>query len=124
MLPAQSEILLGYLYKTSGHTAFLLILIATLGNVLGSCFNWVIGRYLNKLKDKKWFPVKEKSLDQATRIYNKYGIWTVLFAWVPFIGDPLTIVAGFLRANFPLFLALVTIGKCGRYIFVIWILSL
>jgi len=124
IFPAQSEILLGALYKYGQYDAVILILVATAGNVLGSCVNWAMGRYIVMLKTKKWFPISEKGLNHATNLYNKYGIWTVLMAWVPFIGDPLTIVAGFMRANFFLFLLLVTIGKGGRYIFLIYILSL
>ena len=123
ILPAQSEILLTVLYLSGNHDVITLILVATLGNVLGSVINYYIGRSLTYLKSKKWFPIKT-NLDKATKFYNKYGIWTALFAWVPFIGDPLTIVAGVLRANFLLFLILVTIGKCGRYIFFVWLLSL
>jgi len=46
-------------------------------------------------------------------------VWSLLFAWVPFIGDPLTFAAGVLRVNFWLFLLLVSIGKAGRYAVVI-----
>lgn len=123
ILPAQSEALLAGLYLSGDHINAILILVATFGNVLGSCVNWLLGRYLLQWKDKKWFFVKPDSLEKATNLYKKYGTWTLLFAWVPFIGDPITVVAGFLRTNFYLFLALVTIGKFSRYVVVIAILS-
>ena len=72
--------------------------------------------YLIHFKDKKWFPVNEKMLKKATDFYQKYGVWSLLLAWTPFLGDPLTIVAGIFRTNIYLFLTLVTIGKAGRYI--------
>ena len=124
ILPAQSEILLGYLYLEEAIHPFLLLLFATAGNVLGSCFNWVMGRFIRQLGNKKWFRVNEKTLAHATKIYNKYGAWTLLFAWVPFIGDPLTIVAGILRTNFIIFVSFVTIGKLLRYIAVLYALGL
>tara|TARA_B100001750_G_scaffold247422_1_gene273122 strand:- start:1678 stop:2115 length:438 start_codon:yes stop_codon:yes gene_type:complete len=123
ILPAQSEILLGAYYIAGKSDPYLLLLFATTGNVLGSCVNWIIGRSLNRLKNYKWFPVKEETLSKATNIYNKYGIWSLLLAWVPFIGDPLTIVAGVLRAHFRWFVVLVTIGKLLRYIVVLYALG-
>jgi len=55
-------------------------------------------------------------LNRANGFYKKYGVWSLLLAWTPFLGDPLTIVAGIFRTNIYLFLTLVTIGKAGRYI--------
>ena len=123
ILPAQSEILLGYLYLTGNNNPYILLLYATIGNVLGSCINWVIGRYLRTLEHKKWFRSQENKLAKASYLYNKYGIWTLIFAWLPFIGDPLTIVAGLLRTNIYIFVALVTLGKITRYFLVLYALG-
>lgn len=115
ILPAQSELAIAGL-KIAGHSnATLLIATATAGNVLGALVNWVLGRYLIHFKDRKWFPVKENMLNKATGFYRKWGVWTLLLAWMPVIGDPLTLVAGLLRANIWLFLILVTLGKAARY---------
>jgi len=123
IFPAQSEIVLGGLYLTGKINALLLLLVATVGNVLGSCVNWVLGRFIRRFQGRKWFPVGEKTLNRATKIYQKYGIWSLLFAWVPFIGDPLTIVAGMLRVNIYVFFTLVAIGKCARYGVVLYALG-
>ena len=48
-------------------------------------------------------------------------MWILLLAWLPVVGDPLTFVAGLLRVNLWIFLILVTIGKAGRYIAVLWL---
>jgi membrane protein YqaA with SNARE-associated domain len=77
-------------------------------NVLGACINWLLGRYLEHFKNKRWFPVKEAALDKAARTYQRYGVWSLLLSWVPIIGDPLTVIAGLLRTPFPLFVLLVT----------------
>ncbi len=57
--------------------------------------------------------------DRAGRWFARYGSWSLLFAWVPVVGDPLTVAAGLLRVNFGWFLALVAVGKAGRYAAVI-----
>ncbi|MDG4542568.1 MAG: DedA family protein [Rickettsiales bacterium] len=98
------------------HSVVLLVIVATIGNVLGSLINYYIGKYVMHFKDRKWFPADNKMINRANGFYQKYGVWSLLLAWTPFLGDPLTIVAGIFRTNIYLFLTLVTIGKAGRYI--------
>jgi membrane protein YqaA with SNARE-associated domain len=93
--------------------------VASLGNVLGAVVNWVLGRFCLHWRDRRWFPVDKENLDRAGRWFSRYGVWSLLLAWVPIIGDPLTFAAGILRVNFWLFLILVAIGKAGRYAVVI-----
>lgn len=119
ILPAQSEAVLAGLVLAGNHSLVVLVAVATLGNVLGACINWLLGRYLEHFKNKRWFPVKEAALDKAARTYQRYGVWSLLLSWVPIIGDPLTVIAGLLRTPFPLFLLLVTIGKLARYVVVV-----
>jgi len=119
IFPAGSEIVLATLNIAGDHDKLLLLTIATAGNVLGALVNWFIGYYLIKFKDRKWFPLKKKQLKKYSNIYQKWGIWSLLFAWMPIIGDPLTVIAGIFRTNIWLFLLLVTIGKASRYLFII-----
>ena len=95
-----------------------LVTVATIGNVLGAVVNWVLGRFLAHHRDRPWFPVKTHKLQQAEQQYRKYGRFTLLLSWVPFIGDPITVVAGVLREPLWSFLLLVTIAKGSRYIIV------
>ncbi len=120
ILPFSSEIvLLGYL-QSGAYSVFWLVSVATLGNVVGAVINWYLGRFLLRYSGKKWFPATAKDVDRASKTFQRYGQWSLLLAWVPIIGDPLTVVAGFLRVNFLPFLLLVTIGKSARYIFISW----
>lgn len=122
LLPVQSELVLAALRTSSEYSTEMLLIVVTTGNVLGALVNWFLGRYLVHFKDKKWFPIKEKSLNKATRFYQKWGVWSLLLAWTPFIGDPLTMIAGMFRVNLPIFLLLVTIGKAARYIVILWLI--
>ncbi|MBT4989501.1 MAG: DedA family protein [Rickettsiales bacterium] len=119
IIPTGSEAMLAGLVKYSHHDAFLLLVIATTGNVAGSIINWLIGVNLLHLKDKKFFPLTPKTLTRATKYYQRFGIWSLLFAWLPIIGDPLTLIAGVLRTKFLPFIILVTIGKTLRYYVII-----
>ena len=115
ILPFSSELTLAGLIATSNYDNLLLLIIASFGNILGSVVNWALGFYSSNLTTKKWFPFKETQIENSSKWFSKFGRWSLLFAWVPVIGDPLTLVAGLFRAKFLEFLILVTIGKVSRY---------
>ncbi len=119
LLPAQSEMVLAGAHLAYPGHVWLFVGVATFGNVLGAVVNWLLGRYLIRFKNRKWFPIRKHALQRATGFYQKYGIWTLLLAWMPIIGDPLTLVAGVFRTQFIPFVILVSIGKAGRYIGVV-----
>lgn len=116
ILPAQSEALLLALILDDPSAVGWLILVATVGNTLGSVLNWWLGRYVHHFQDRRWFPVSKESLHYAEQRFRKYGLWSLLLSWVPIIGDPLTVIAGILRVPFRTFLLLVGIAKGARYL--------
>ncbi|HWD30388.1 Inner membrane protein YqaA [compost metagenome] len=115
LLPLQSEAVLVGLLLRDPQAVFSLLLIATAGNVLGSIVNWLLGRGIEHLRDRRWFPFKQAQLDKAQQRYQRYGQWSLLLSWMPVIGDPLTLIAGIMREPFWRFVVLVTIAKAGRY---------
>ncbi|SAK83235.1 membrane protein-like protein [Caballeronia calidae] len=116
LLPLQSEAVLVGLLLSKHYSVNLLLAVATVGNVLGSVVNWLLGRYIERWKHKRWFPVSEEKLEKAQRTYQRFGQWSLLLSWAPVIGDPLTLLAGVMREPFARFLLLVTIAKLGRYL--------
>lgn len=115
LLPFSSEIMVGGLVASGAFNPVLLWVVASAGNVLGAVVNWLLGRSFLHWKDHRWFPFRAQQLDRAQRVFARYGIWTLLFSWVPIVGDPLTFAAGVLRVPFALFFVLVAIGKAARY---------
>ena len=89
LLPTASEAVLVGLLLAGNQPAEMLILVASVGNVLGSVVNWVLGRWIEHFKEKPWFPVKAASLAHAQAWYSRYGKWSLLLSWAPVIGDPL-----------------------------------
>lgn len=116
ILPLQSEAALVALVASGSYPVWLLVVVASLGNVLGSVVNWLIGRGIERFRDRRWFPVKPAALARAQAWYRRYGKWSLLLSWAPVVGDPLTVVAGLAREPFPVFLVLVTLAKVGRYV--------
>ena len=117
IFPAQSEAGLAALILAYPASVILLVATASLGNVLGSVVNWYLGCRINRFTRKRWFPANAQ-LSRATSWYSRYGRWSLLLSWVPFIGDPLTVVAGIMREPLLRFLFIVGIAKTGRYIIV------
>ena len=118
IIPAQSEAGLSALILTSEKNVILLIAVAAIGNVLGSVVNWYLGRWINRFSGWRLFPIKPARLTRATLWYQRYGRWSLLLSWVPFIGDPITIAAGVMREPLLSFLLIVSFAKTTRYILV------
>ncbi len=116
LLPAQSEAVLAGLLIDGRYPVLMLLAVASAGNVLGAVINWLLGRGLERFRDRAWFPVKGAAFEKAQRWYQRYGKWSLLASWAPFIGDPLTVAAGVMREPLPVFVLLVTLAKVGRYI--------
>jgi len=116
ILPAQSELGLAGLVLAGDHPVVLLVAVASAGNILGAVVNWGLGRGIERFAGRRWFPVTPLSLERAAGWYRRYGRWSLLLSWVPFVGDPLTVAAGVLREPLVSFLVLVALAKTGRYI--------
>jgi len=123
ILPFSSELSLAGLISTSNFNNSLLLIAASLGNILGSVVNWFIGFYSRNFTSKKWFPFNELQITTSSKWFEKFGKWSLLFAWVPILGDPLTLVAGLLRVKFLDFIILVAIGKVSRYFVVLYLIG-
>lgn len=117
ILPIGSEVVLvGLLLNDFSPTW--VVTVATIGNVLGSILNYVIGFFGSAFFIYKVLKISPQKFEKAQVAFEKWGAVSLLLAWVPIIGDPLTVIAGVLRINIWLFLVLVTIGKLGRYLVV------
>lgn len=118
LFPLSSEAILATLLY-HGYSPLLLWLMATSGNTLGSCVNWYLGRQFLRWQSKKWFPFSGAQIDKAQVSFQRYGTLSLLFAWLPIVGDPLTFFAGMMRIHFLKFVILVALGKALRYAIVI-----
>ncbi|MFQ5582207.1 MAG: YqaA family protein [Mariprofundaceae bacterium] len=119
LFPGGSEALL--LYRLNeGVNPYSIVLIATVGNVLGSLITYGMGRLGNEAVHRKWLRISEEQTERAEYWFGKYGRPSLLLAWLPVVGDPLCLVAGLLRCSVISFLVLVTFGKLARYAFLVW----
>lgn len=120
LIPVQSEAVLVALVLTGDHAVWALLVVATAGNVLGSVVNWALGRFLMRYSDRRWFPVSPRSLDRAGQWYRRWGYPSLLGAWLPVIGDALTLAAGVMREPLWRFVLIVTVSKGARYLVLVW----
>jgi len=126
LLPFSSEVLLASLTFSGEYNLIGLWASATLGNVAGSVINWVLGRYfirLTRLTDQSGFWFSQSEIDKARKVFLTYGVWILLFAWLPVIGDPLTFIAGLFRVPISLFCVLVFLGKGTRYFIIMFLVT-
>lgn len=120
VLPLASEASLLALALQKSHAPWVLWGWATAGNLLGSLVNYGLGRGVERLRGKRLFPVSEATLARARATFLRYGVWSLLLAWVPLVGDPLTVAAGVLRTPLGVFTLLVGLGKGARYGVLLW----
>jgi membrane protein YqaA with SNARE-associated domain len=116
VLPAQSEAVLAVMLLAGDQPPWLLVLVATLGNVGGAVLNYGLGTMADRLRHRRWFPLTAAGWARSAAWFNRFGVWSLLASWVPIIGDGFTVLAGAARTPPWLFLMLVTVAKGGRYL--------
>ena len=124
ILPFSSEaVMLGLL--SAGLKPWPLIIYGTIGNVLGSMFNYAIGHMGRIDWIEKYLHVKPQSLEKVQRYMAGRGAWVGFFAFIPVIGDAIPIVLGLMRSNLIISTISITLGKAIRYIILVFsVLSL
>ena len=123
ILPFSSEVVLTTMYLSNSFETYFLLIFASIGNIMGSITNWYLGKKISLFQNRKWFPVSPDQLERSRKYFQKYGLWSLLLAWVPIIGDPLTLLAGVLKVRFSIFFLLVSISKISRYVFILYLAS-
>eukprot|EP00119_Amphimedon_queenslandica_P018648 XP_019859067.1 PREDICTED: uncharacterized protein LOC109587266 [Amphimedon queenslandica] len=122
LIPLASEVALAAALKAGANLHWALT-SAIAGNTLGACVNWILGRYIERWRDKPWFPVSRTQLEKGSAWFRKYGVWSLLLSWMPLVGDALPVIAGLMRVHFLPFVVLVGIGKTLRYIVFVMLLE-
>ena len=115
VVPFASEVTLAASLAAGGDVAWL-VAAAAVGNTLGATVNWGLGRFIERFRDRRWFPADAAQLERAQTWFRRFGLWSLLFAWLPVVGEPLTVIAGAMRVRIVPFLILVATGKTLRYI--------
>lgn len=116
LIPAQSEAVLVAMLLAGTYPVWLLLAVASAGNVLGALINWALGRYAARFAQRRWFPASPAQMERAAAWYQRWGYFSLLGSWLPIVGDPITVAAGLLREPLWRFILLVTFAKVGRYV--------
>jgi membrane protein YqaA with SNARE-associated domain len=124
ILPGSSEAALLALVTLGSWSLTALVAVATIGNTLGSMINWWLGLFVERWRAHPRFPVKPQEFSRYQDWYKCWGVWSLLLAWVPIIGDPLTVMAGVMRTPLWLFILVTGAGKLLRYLAIVGVLKL
>jgi membrane protein YqaA with SNARE-associated domain len=89
--------------------------VATIGNSLGACTSYLVGMWGSTFITHRLFRIRQQDLGRAEAFYRRFGCWSLLFSWVPVIGDPLCVIGGVFRVPFFYFFILILSGKFARY---------
>jgi len=92
-----------------------ILIVATIGNSLGALINYLVGKWGAAFIFTKYIQVDQSTLEKLEKVYGRWGAPVLFFAWLPFVGDPLTVAAGVLRVNIYVFTFWVVLGKLFRY---------
>lgn len=113
-VPFSSEVVMIALI-TAGVDPVGLVIWGTLGNTLGSVFNYWVGSLGNPRWIQKWTGVTPEQLDRGLLYVERYGFWAGWLAWVPLLGSLITVALGLMRARFSLTMINIFLGKLIRY---------
>jgi membrane protein YqaA with SNARE-associated domain len=103
------------------HNPTATVAVATVGNYLGAVTSYLIGCHGSHFLTARLLRMDKTTTDRAERLFGKYGSWSLLFTWLPVVGDPLCLIGGVLRIPFDRFSLLVVTGKAVRYAAVAWV---
>ena len=115
VFPFSSEAVMLALLATPGIEPWPLVVYATIGNVLGSMFNYGVGRMGKTAWIEKYLKIKREKMERAERFMAGRGAWMGFFAFVPVLGSAITVTLGLMRANVVITFLSITLGKFLRY---------
>ena len=113
-VPFQSEVVFLALMAQGTVPLAALVVVASTGNILGSCVTYALGRGLGGARGARWLGLTPERRVKAERWFGRWGVWALLLSWAPG-GDFIVALSGALRVPLPRFLVLVTIAKTARY---------
>ena len=121
LLPGGSELVLGYAASTTPDSLALLWTVATLGNTLGGATGWGIGWWIARRYPGE--RLVDPRRQRALRWLRRHGSPALLLAWLPVVGDPLCVAAGWLGTPPLRSLLFLALGKGARYAILLGILG-
>jgi membrane protein YqaA with SNARE-associated domain len=115
ILPGTTEVAMAAVLALGSATVVPVVAVATAGSIAGSAAQWALGRFLARYRGHKRFPLKEAEYDKYAAWFQKYGVWAMGMAWLPGVGDVLTLIGGIFRTPFILSMVLVGLAKGARF---------
>lgn len=116
VFPFSSEAVMLGLLATGRFDTVTMLIVASIGNIGGSMFNYGVGRLGRIEWIEKYLHVKQEKIENTRRFMEKYGAWMGVLCFIPILGSAIAVGLGYFRANPWISLLSISIGKFGRYV--------
>lgn len=123
VIPIKTEYAYEALLAFGGHNNMLLAAVATISSTIGATVGWMVGRVVARIEKSELLKLPEDKLNKAIKIFNTRLVLVLLFTWLNFVGNPITVIAGFLKTRLIIFLALTALGNLIYYFSLIALLG-
>ena len=122
IVPLVSEAFVAVM-PTLGYSLLGVLFFATAGNFLGSLTNYYLGKLGSDFIFARFFKTSQEKMEKAEALFQRWGVPVLFFAWVPVVGDPLTVVGGIFKVNLWQFSFWVLLGKLLRYLLILGVID-
>ena len=122
LLPLGSEIFLA-VFLNQGVNMFGIVLIATIGNTLGSITTYYLAYFGRFILIEKWMGVRFEKIERYSKNANRFAPIMAFFVFLPVVGDIFALALGFIRADKITTFAMIFVGKFSRYALIAFVLS-
>ena len=118
ILPFSSEVVMVALLAV-GVNPWVLFVAASAGNTLGGVSCYCVGRIASPEWLQRTFRIKDKYMQRARTLVDRWGIWMGLLCWLPLLGSALLLTLGIMRSRPLLTNLMMILGRTLRYAFVL-----
>lgn len=117
VVPFSSEIVLTAML-VAGFDPVTTLVVATVGNWLGSMSTYGLGRLGKMDWIHKYLRIPQDKIEKAHKYVEGRMAWISLLCWLPLVGDLIAVVLGLLKSNVLLTSVGMFVGKALR--FIVW----
>ena len=118
ILPLNKVLIFKIMSYFGGYSCVLMLLVATLGAVIGCILNWILGRMIIFARIE-YHKVQDNYGKLGSYIKLVLMLLTLVFSWVPVWGGIINVLSGYFKVKLLNFTALIFISYLGYFTYCI-----